>query len=167
MSEDLSRTADAGRFAPAAIQERAAPDHGCEERVTMSLRSRLLSAGLRPTRQRVALGGLLFRKGDRHVTAERLFEEATAAKMQVSLATVYNTLHQFTAVGLLREIAIDGERVYFDTNTSEHHHFLIEDGEGLFDIPGSQIDVSTLPAPPSGLKISRIDVVVRLRKDEA
>jgi Fur family iron response transcriptional regulator len=115
----------------------------------------------------VSLGGLLFSKGDRHVTAERLFEEATAAKLQVSLATVYNTLHQFTAVGLLREIAVDGARVYFDTNTSEHHHFLIEDGDGLYDIPGSQIDVSNLPTPPSGMKVSRIDVVVRLRKDGA
>jgi Fur family iron response transcriptional regulator len=157
MTEELSRTADAGRNAPAKMEDRA----------KANLRSRLIAAGLRPTRQRMSLGGLLFSKGDRHVTAERLFEEATAAKMQVSLATVYNTLHQFTAVGLLREIAIDGARVYFDTNTSEHHHFLVEDGEGLFDIPGSQIDVSNLPEPPSGLKISRIDVVVRLCKDEA
>jgi Fur family iron response transcriptional regulator len=157
MTEELSRTADAGRDALAKSGECARG----------GLRARLLAAGLRPTRQRVALGGLLFRKGDRHVTAERLFEEATAAKLPVSLATVYNTLHQFTAVGLLREIAIDGARVYFDTNTSEHHHFLVEDGEGLYDIPGSYLDVSNLPEPPLGLKISRIDVVVRLRRDDA
>lgn len=130
------------------------------------LRGRLLGAGLRPTRQRVALGGLLFCKGDRHVTAEKLFDEAVATKLPVSLATVYNTLHQFTAVGLLREIAIDGARVYFDTNTSEHHHFLVEDGEGLFDIPGSLVDVSNLPPPPQGMKIARVDVVVRLCKDD-
>ena len=86
--------------------------------------ARLIAAGLRPTRQRVALGELLFGRGDRHVTAERLFEEATAARLSVSLATVYNTLHQFTAAGILREIAVDGARVYFDTNTSDHHHFL-------------------------------------------
>lgn len=157
MTEELSRTADAGREPPGKGEERA----------RAGLRARLLAAGLRPTRQRVALGGLLFRKGDRHVTAERLFEEATAARLPVSLATVYNTLHQFTAVGLLREIAIDGARVYFDTNTSEHHHFLVEDGDGLYDIPGSHVDVSNLPEPPPGLKIARIDVVVRLRKDEA
>jgi Fur family iron response transcriptional regulator len=157
MTEELSRTADAGRDAPAKMDDRA----------KSNLRGRLIAAGIRPTRQRVSLGGLLFSKGDRHVTAERLFEEATAAKLQVSLATVYNTLHQFTAVGLLREIAVDGARVYFDTNTSEHHHFLIEDGDGLYDIPGSQIDVSNLPTPPSGMKVSRIDVVVRLRKDGA
>ena len=94
---------------------------------------------MRPTRQRVALGGLLFGKGDRHVTAEKLFEEALAADLPVSLATVYNTLHQFTDVGLLREIAVDGARVYFDTNVSEHHHFLV-DGEGLVDIPGAHVD---------------------------
>jgi Fur family iron response transcriptional regulator len=134
---------------------------------SLQLRVRLLQAGLRPTKQRVALGALLFGKGDRHVTAERLFEEATAAKMPVSLATVYNTLHQFTAAGLLREIAVDGARVYFDTNTSEHHHFLLEDGEELYDIPGSHVAVSNIPAPPDGLKIARVDVVVRLRKDEA
>ena len=134
--------------------------------VESRLRLRLLESGLRPTKQRVALGGLLFGKGDRHVTAERLFEEATMAKLPVSLATVYNTLHQFTAAGLLREIAIDGARVYFDTNTSEHHHFLVEDGEGLFDIPASHVAVSNIPAPPEGLKIARVDLIVRLRKDE-
>lgn len=129
------------------------------------LRSRLMAAGMRPTRQRVALGGLLFGKGDRHVTAEKLFEEALAADLPVSLATVYNTLHQFTDVGLLREIAVDGARIYFDTNVSEHHHFLL-DGEGLVDIPGAHVDVASLPAPPVGMRIARVDVVVRLCKDE-
>jgi len=133
--------------------------------------ARLAAAGLRPTRQRVALGELLFGRGDdgqvdRHVTAERLFEEATAAQMPVSLATVYNTLHQFTAAGLLREIAVDGARVYFDTNTSEHHHFLFEDNGELFDIPGSNVVAPNLPEPPAGLKIARVDVIVRLRRDD-
>jgi Fur family iron response transcriptional regulator len=132
--------------------------------VVRRLRMRLMAAGMRPTRQRVALGGLLFGKGDRHVTAEKLFEEALAADLPVSLATVYNTLHQFTDVGLLREIAVDGARVYFDTNVSEHHHFLI-DGEGLVDIPGAHVAVASLPPPPPGMKIARVDVVVRLCKD--
>lgn len=131
------------------------------------LRAKLQDAGLRPTRQRVALGCLLFCKGDRHVTAERLFEEAVAAKMPVSLATVYNALHQFTAAGLLREIAVDGARVYFDTNVSEHHHFLVEESGELFDIPCSFVDVSNVPSAPRGTKISRVDVVVRLQKDGA
>ena len=126
---------------------------------------RLVAAGMRPTRQRVALAELLFSKGDRHVTAEKLFDEATTAQMSVSLATVYNTLHQFTAAGLLREIAVDGARVYFDTNTSEHHHFLLEDGEELLDIAGA-VSVANVPAPPPGLKVARVDVVVRLRRDD-
>ena len=127
---------------------------------------RLLDAGLRATRQRLALGHLLFGAGDRHVTAERLYEEALGADLSVSLATVYNTLHQFTTVGLLREIAVDGARVYFDTNVSDHHHFLFEDDEELYDIPGSHVAVSNLPSPPAGLKIDRVDVVVRLRRDD-
>ncbi len=131
-----------------------------------SLRGRLIAAGMRPTRQRVALGELLFRGGHRHVTAEKLYEEARAAALPVSLATVYNTLHQLTDIGLLREIAVDGARVYFDTNVSEHHHFLIEDGDALVDIPGAEIDVVNLPAPPPGMRIARVDVVVRLVKDQ-
>ncbi|HXY58296.1 MAG TPA: Fur family transcriptional regulator [Methylocystis sp.] len=127
--------------------------------------ARLVAAGLRPTRQRVALGELLFGRGDRHVTAERLFEEATAARMPVSLATVYNTLHQFTDAGLLREIAVDGARVYFDTNVSEHHHFLLEDEGELRDIAGSTVAIGDLPAPPPGMKVARVDVVVRLKRD--
>jgi Fur family iron response transcriptional regulator len=124
----------------------------------------LVDAGLRPTRQRLALGELLFHGHDRHVTAERLFDEAVAARLSVSLATVYNTLHQFTAAGLLREIAVDGARVYFDTNVSDHHHFLVEDDGELYDIPGSNVAVANLPAAPEGLRIDRVDVVVRLRR---
>lgn len=118
---------------------------------------------LRPTRQRLALAKLLFDNGDRHVTAEGLHEEALAAGVPVSLATVYNTLHQFTAAGLLREIVVDATRSYFDTNTSEHHHFFHEDSGRLEDIPGEQVVVSDLPAPPQGTTISRVDVIVRLR----
>jgi Fur family iron response transcriptional regulator len=127
--------------------------------------ARLAEAGLRPTRQRVALAELLFAKGDRHVTAEKLFEEANTARIPVSLATVYNTLHQFTAAGLLREIAVDGTRVYFDTNTSDHHHFLLEDGEELSDIC-SEFALGDLPPPPAGFKVARVDVVVRLKRDD-
>lgn len=123
-------------------------------------------AGLRPTRQRLALAELLFGGCDRHVTAERLYEEAAAANLSVSLATVYNTLHQFTDAGLLREIAVDGARVYFDTNISDHHHFLIEEDGELCDIHGSNIMIANLPPPPEGLRIARVDVVVRLRRDE-
>jgi len=127
-----------------------------------AIAERLRKAGLRPTRQRMALGTLLFAGEDRHVSAEMLHAEALAIGEQVSLATVYNTLHQFTGAGLLRELAIDGGKAYFDTNTSNHNHFFIEaDGE-LMDIPGDTIRVDGLPEPPDGMKVSHIDVVVRL-----
>jgi Fur family iron response transcriptional regulator len=123
---------------------------------------RLREAGLRPTRQRVALGELLFGGEDRHVSAEILHAEALAAGEQVSLATVYNTLHQFTGAGLLRELAIDGGKAYFDTNTSNHNHFFIEAEGELMDIPGDSIRVDGVPEPPEGMMVSHIDVVVRL-----
>ena len=123
---------------------------------------RLRRARLRPTRQRVALAVLLFGNGDRHVTAEELHEEAVGAGERVSLATVYNTLHQFKRAGLLREIAIGGQRAYFDTNTSNHNHFFVEAESKLIDIPSDCVTVDGLPEPPAGLRISHIDVVVRL-----
>ena len=91
------------------------------------VRTMLRKVGLRPTRQRMALGWILFAKGDRHLTAEMLFEEASKARVPVSLATVYNTLNQFTEVGLLRQVAVDGSKTYFDTNVSDHHHFFVEE----------------------------------------
>jgi Fur family iron response transcriptional regulator len=124
----------------------------------------LRQAGLRPTRQRIALGGLLFSGKDRHITAEALHAEAVAAGEQVSLATVYNTLHQFTAAGLLRELAVEGSKTYFDTNTSNHNHFFVESDGDVLDIPGDAIRVDGLPAPPPGMRISHVDVVVRLKK---
>lgn len=128
------------------------------------VRQRLRRAGLRPTRQRVSLGWLLFARGDRHVSAEMLFEEAMKARVPVSLATVYNTLHQFTLAGLLRELSIEGAKTYFDTDNSEHHHFLVEGENAVMDIPAAEIEVTTLPQPPEGYEIARVDVVVRLRK---
>jgi len=123
---------------------------------------RLRAVGLRPTRQRLALARLLFDGGDRHVTAEILHVEALDAAVRVSLATVYNTLHQFTAVGLLREIVVDSQRSYFDTNISDHHHFYFESSGRLDDIPGEQVVLARLPDPPKGTRVKRVDVVVRL-----
>ena len=128
------------------------------------VKSMLRDVGLRPTRQRMALGWILFAKGDRHLTAEMLYEEATKAKVPVSLATVYNTLHQFTEVGLLRQVAVDGSKTYFDTNASEHHHFFVEGENELVDIPGADVIVDKMPIAPEGYEIARIDVVVRLKK---
>jgi len=127
----------------------------------------LRAARLRPTRQRLALARLLFEKGDRHVAAEELHGEALAAQVPVSLATVYNTLHQFVAAGLLREVVINPGRSYFDTNVSDHHHFFYEDSGTLRDIPGDSIAVSNVPPPPDGGSIRRVDVVVRVEKAAA
>lgn len=127
----------------------------------------LRRAGLRPTRQRMALGELLFGGEDRHVTAEVLHAEAQRAGQRVSLATVYNTLHQFKRAGLVRELAIDGARAYFDTNVSNHNHFFVESEGRLWDIPSDTISVGGLPNPPPGMRISHIDVVVRLAKVNA
>lgn len=127
------------------------------------LKEMLRTAGLRPTRQRVALGWLLFGKGDRHVTAEGLHEEAVKARVPVSLATIYNTLHQFTQAGFLREVAVEGAKAYFDTNTGNHYHFYVE-GEGrLIDVANSEVALERLPAPPEGMEIIGVDVVMRLR----
>ena len=128
------------------------------------VRTLLRGAGLRPTRQRVALGELLFAEGDQHVTAEMLHEQAIRRSIPVSLATVYNTLHQFTEVGLLNEVIVDGSKTHFDTNISNHHHFFIEGDNTILDIPGAGVALDSLPKPPAGLEISRIDVVVRLRR---
>src|SRR3954470_7828274 len=128
------------------------------------VKSMLRKVGLRPTRQRMALGWILFGKGDRHLTAEMLYEEAMKAKVPVSLATIYNTLHQFTQVGLLRQVAVDGSKTYFDTNNSQHHHFFVEGENALLDIPDTDVVVGKTPIPPEGYEIARIDVVVRLRR---
>lgn len=127
--------------------------------------TRLRAAGLRPTRQRNELADLLFHDGHRHLTAETLHAEAMGRGIRVSLATVYNTLHQFTNAGLLRQVMVDATRSYFDTNTTEHQHFYYEDEGMLSDIPGSEeIAVGQLPEPPDGTKVSRVDVVVRLKR---
>jgi len=127
--------------------------------------ARLRAAGLRPTRQRVALARLLFDGGDRHLTAEHLHGEALACTIPVSLATVYNTLHQFTAAGLLREVVVEPGRSYFDTNTDDHHHFFCESTGQLQDIPGELVMVGQLPAPPDGAEIRRVDVIIRIRRE--
>jgi Fur family iron response transcriptional regulator len=145
------------------MSENLPPDLGT--RPIAATPDKLRQAGLRPTRQRLVLGRLLFESGDRHVTAEQLHAEVAALGEHVSLATVYNTLHQFKRAGLVRELAIEGSKAYFDTNTSNHNHFLLESSGELMDIPGDAIRVEGLPEPPEGLKITHVDVVVRLSKD--
>jgi Fur family transcriptional regulator, iron response regulator len=129
----------------------------------LELAKQLRAAGLRLTRPRLALAGLLFGGGDRHVTAEQLFGEACAASIPVSLATVYNALHQFTDAGLLREVVVEPGRSYFDTNTEFHHHFFCDATGALQDIAGRDVVVSGIPEPPAGTEISCVEVVVRVR----
>ncbi len=124
---------------------------------------RLKAVGLRPTRQRLALAKLLFEGEDRHVTAEQLHSEAHAANIKVSLATVYNTLHQFTEAQLMREVVVEPGRSYFDTNITDHHHFFHEDAGELTDIPATAVSVDRLPATPEGTEIKRVDVIIRLQ----
>ena len=128
------------------------------------VKAMLRDVGLRPTRQRMALGWILFAKGDRHLTAEMLYEEASKAKVPVSLATIYNTLHQFTEAGLLRQIAVDGSKTYFDTNVTEHHHFFIEGENALVDIPNADVAVDKMPSVPDGYEVARVDVIVRIKR---
>jgi Fur family iron response transcriptional regulator len=128
------------------------------------LADRLRLAGLRPTRQRLSLAQILFGAGDRHVSAETLHQEALTARINVSLATVYNTLNQFKAAGLLREVAFEGDRSFFDTNTSNHFHYFLEDTGSLVDIGTEDLEIKGLPNLPPGLEVDRIDIIVRLRK---
>ncbi len=123
----------------------------------------LRMAGLRPTRQRIALAELLFSGKHRHVSAEQLHAEALAAEVGVSLATVYNALHQFKKMGLLREVTVDAARSYFDTDTSDHHHFFVEEEERVIDIPSDSITISGLPEAPKGMEVAHVDLVVRVR----
>jgi Fur family iron response transcriptional regulator len=125
---------------------------------------RLRAAGLRPTRQRAALAALLFQTEDRHVSAEALHAEAIQAGFKISLATVYNTLHQFTEAGLLQQVVVDASRSYFDTNVGDHQHFYSPEGETLIDIPGQDIKVTGCPAAPKGMAVERVDVIVRLKR---
>ena len=125
---------------------------------------KLRAAGLRPTRQRLELAAHLFAGSDRHVTAESLHDEVMGAGIKVSLATVYNTLHHFTAAGLLRQVVVDAARGYFDTNIGDHQHFFLEDEGTLIDIDGDAIRVAGVPTPPTGMTVDRVDVVVRVKK---
>ena len=123
------------------------------------------SAGLRPTRQRLALAELLVGDGlHRHVTAESLHDAAARAGEAVSLATIYNTLRAFCEAGLTREITVDGSKSYFDTNTTDHPHFFWEEDSRLSDAPAEGLKIARLPEAPPGAEIAAVDVVIRLRR---
>lgn len=149
-------------------ERRIEPDPQTDRRI-LSLRDcreMLRGAGLRPTRQRVMLSWVLFSRGNRHITAEMLYSEASDSKIPVSLATVYNTLHQFADASLLRQIGVDGAKAFFDTNPGDHHHFFVEDEQTVLDIPESDMAIGQLPEAPAGFEIARVDVTVRLRRKQ-
>ncbi|MEM8801493.1 MAG: iron response transcriptional regulator IrrA [Pseudomonadota bacterium] len=125
----------------------------------------LTNAGVRPTRQRVALAALLVGDGkDRHVTAESLHAASQGAGDKVSLATVYNTLKAFCDAGLMQEVMVDGSKSYFDTRTDDHPHFFWEDDAKLTDAPADQLKIQQLPDVPDGAEMTKVDVVIRLRR---
>jgi Fur family iron response transcriptional regulator len=131
------------------------------------LQNLLRKAGLRPTQQRLALAGLLFGREHHHFSAEELHDKALSHNISVSQATIYNTLHQFTRAGLLREVPVDGARTYFDTNTRDHHHYYLEDENRIIDIPDHKITIKDLPDPPHNMEIARVDVVIRVRSKQS
>jgi Fur family iron response transcriptional regulator len=143
------------------------PEDTCSEipladQFTVDQPDMLKEAGLRLTRQRQLLASLLFDGHDKHVTAEQLHAAARKRRMQVSLATIYNTLHQFTDAGLLRKVVVGQDGVYFDTNVAMHHHFFDEETGHLTDVPASEVNIAALPPPPAGRKVCRVEVTIRV-----
>ena len=132
-------------------------------RPTASALRQLKACGLRPTRQRLALAKLLLEGGPRHVTAEEVYQEAHTTGIPVSLATVYNTLHQFTSAGLMIEVVVGSGQSYFDNNPTSHWHYFDKSTGEIIDVPDDAIEFTKLPEPPPGKVIERIDVVVRIR----
>jgi Fur family iron response transcriptional regulator len=124
----------------------------------------IINAGIRPTRQRIALAKLLFRGDYRHVTADGLYKEALRENIRISIATIYNTLHQFTAANLLQKIVVDSDRTYFDTNVGHHHHFFYSDLGQLEDIQNGKIELLKLPELPHGTKVDSVDVLIKISK---
>src|SRR4051794_14335316 len=163
----LDATATPTSSEPVAGPAAAAAQVSVDQPATRDYEAMLRDSGLRPTQQRIALARLLFSQGDRHFTAEMVYNEAAQSSLQVSLATVYNTLNMFAKLGLLREIGIDGTTTYFDTRTGDHHHFFIEGAGEIRDIPSTQIRIGKMSSLPEGYEISRVDLVVRLRRRSA
>lgn len=148
---------------PDQVRPRLIAERDKESNARISVKGRIKAAGLRPTKQRLALGSILFGDHQGHTTADQLHREATRSGVRLSLATVYNTLNQFADAGLLTRVNLDGEQSYFDINISDHHHFYIEADNLLIDIPADDLAFRNLPSPPDGYRISKIDVLIALQ----
>ena len=119
-------------------------------------------SGIVPTKQRRILAKIMFQKGNRHISAENLFDEVKKQDRKISMATIYNTLKQFTNLGLIREIVVDKNKSLYDTNNRPHYHLYIEDEGKIHDIPTDNINID-LPSVPACLTIHNIDIIVRVR----
>jgi Fur family iron response transcriptional regulator len=125
--------------------------------------SELQGVGINPTLQRVEIARLLFAR-PQHLSAEQVLEQVNHdGRHAVSKATVYNTLNLFARKGLVREVIVDPSKVFYDSNTSEHHHFYHMDTGNLIDVAPGQLNVSELPALPEGTEAVGVDVIIRLR----
>ena len=127
-----------------------------------SAMNKLEKNGIRATKQRRVLAKLIFEKGKRHISAENLFDEVKKEERKISMATVYNTLKQFTSLGLIREIVVDQNKSLYCNNNQSHYHLYIEDEGKVIDIPTKNIDLN-IPSIPACLQLHNIDVIVRIR----
>jgi len=151
-------------FIPESIREQLREETADNGAQSFDVHDFLKKAGLRPTRQRMILCSLLFSSGHRHITADDLYRDIIQTGFSLSLATIYNTLNQLVSAGLLRRIAIPGERTYYDTDPGSHHHFFIEKEQKVIDIPANTLHFRELPAPPQGYAITHVEVIIRLRR---
>ncbi|MBA8876732.1 iron response transcriptional regulator IrrA [Phyllobacterium myrsinacearum] len=149
-------------FIPDNVRRRLLTERDQHPGTAVTVRDRIKNAGLRPTKQRLALGHILFKEQQGHTTADQLHRETVRSGARMSLATVYNTLNQFADAGLLSRVNLDGEQSYFDINTSNHHHFHLQATGLLIDIPAEELTFGKLPSPPDGYRISKIDVLIGL-----
>ena len=120
-------------------------------------------SGIRPTKQRRILARILFEKGNRHISAENLYDEVKKEDRKISMATIYNTLKQFSSFGLLKEIVVDQNKSMYCNNKEPHYHLYVEDEAKIIDIPNSNIDLSNIPEIPACLNLHNIDIIVRIR----
>ena len=120
------------------------------------------SSGIRPTKQRRVLAKILFEKGNRHLSADELFHDVKKEDRKISMATVYNTLKQFTSLGLVREVVVDQNKSLYCTNHKSHYHLYSEDEGKIIDIPTENVNLN-IPSIPACLQLYNIDIIVRIR----
>ena len=131
------------------------------EHINRALRM-LETSPLKVTEQRIAMIKLLFKNGAAHFTAEDIYEEVNKKKIKISLATIYNCLNQFKEFGIIKAIKVSSDKIYFDTNLKEHHHFFCVKSAKLIDVETNKVKISKLPKIPRGKKLKSIDVIINI-----